>query len=145
MKLNELRVDIMPDDESILGFSNQWYKAAMENALPFVRHEEIAIRLVSLVYFIATKLEAWLGRGKGDALTSRDIEDIINLIDGREELLDEVIIAPASVKNYIGKQLKVLLEDINFEYAVSSQCWNSPHREQVIFERIEEMVQGMLD
>lgn len=145
MKLNELRVDIMPDDESILGFSNQWYKAAMENALPFVLHEEIAIRLVSPVYFIATKLEAWLGRGKGDALTSRDIEDIINLIDGREELLDEVIIAPASVKNYIGKQLKVLLEDINFEYAVSSQCWNSPHREQVIFERIEEMVQGILD
>ncbi|CCG88017.1 hypothetical protein EPIR_2654 [Erwinia piriflorinigrans CFBP 5888] len=32
MQLGELRVDIMPDDEDILGFSNRWYKEAMENA-----------------------------------------------------------------------------------------------------------------
>ncbi|EPZ8126205.1 hypothetical protein ACXV6R_004113 [Yersinia enterocolitica] len=140
MQLNELRVDIMPDDESILGFSNRWYKEAMENSFDYQLNENITIKLVSPDYFVATKLEAWLGRGKGDALTSRDIEDIINLIDGREELISELSNSSGAVKAFISKQLCHLLKDSNFEYAVSSQSNNSPERESIIFERIEEIV-----
>lgn len=140
MRLNELRVDIMPDDESILGFSNRWYKEAMENAFDYSLNEDISIKLVSPVYFVATKLEAWLGRGNDDALTSRDIEDLINLIDGREELVSELSNAPDSVKSFISEQLGKLLDDTNFEYAVSSQCNNSSGRENVIFERIEAII-----
>lgn len=140
MQLNELRVDIMPDDEAILGFSNRWYKEAMENAFDYQLNEEIIIKLVSPVYFIATKLEAWLGRGEGDALTSRDIEDVINLIDGREELISELGSAPDAVKAFISEQLSQLLGDTNFEYAVSSQSNSSSLREKIIFERIEEIV-----
>ncbi|MCA6952926.1 hypothetical protein QWJ20_14100 [Pectobacterium sp. S5] len=140
MQLNELRVDIMPDDESILGFSNRWYKEAMENSFDYQLNEDITIKLVSPDYFVATKLEAWLGRGKGDALTSRDIEDIINLIDGREELISELSNSSDTVKAFISEQLSQLLEDSNFEYAVSSQSNNSPQRERIIFERIEDIV-----
>lgn len=140
MQLNELRVDIMPDDESILGFSNRWYKKAMQNAIDYRLSEDITIKLVSPDYFVATKLEAWLGRGKGDALTSRDIEDIINLIDGREELIDELSNTADAVKAFISEQFSRLLEDSNFEYAVSSQSNNNPQRERIIFERIEEIV-----
>ncbi|CAO96084.1 hypothetical protein [Erwinia tasmaniensis] len=140
MQLNELRVDIMPDDEAILGFSNRWYKEAMENAFDYQLNEDIIIKLVSPVYFIATKLEAWLGRGQGDALTSRDIEDIINLIDGREELISELGSAPDAVKAFISEQLSQLLSDTNFEYAVSSQSNSSSQREKIIFDRIEEIV-----
>jgi hypothetical protein len=32
MRLGELKVDFMPDDETILGFSNRWYAAALEGA-----------------------------------------------------------------------------------------------------------------
>lgn len=86
------------------------------------------------------KLEAWLGRGKGDALTSRDIEDIINLIDGREELLNELSNSSNTVKTFVSEQLRLLLDDSNFEYAVSSQSNNSPQRENIIFERIETII-----
>lgn len=140
MQLNELRVDIMPDDESILGFSNRWYKEAMENSFDYQLNESITIKLVSPDYFVATKLEAWLGRGQGDALTSRDIEDIINLIDGREELINELSNSSDTVKAFVSEQLSLLLEDDNFEYAVSSQSNNSPQRENIIFERIEEII-----
>lgn len=140
MRLNELRVDIMPDDESILGFSNRWYKEAVDNAIDYHLNDEITIKLVSPAYFIATKLEAWLGRGKGDALTSRDIEDIINLIDGREELSSELGSLPDTAKAFISDQLSQLLQDSNFEYAVSSQSNNSSQRETIIFERIEEII-----
>ncbi|ORM61350.1 hypothetical protein PRCB_00500 [Pantoea rodasii] len=140
MQLNELRVDIMPDDESILGFSNRWYKEAVDNSFDYQLNDEITIKLVSPGYFVATKLEAWLGRGKGDALTSRDIEDIINLIDGREELITELGNSSDTVKAFISEQFSQLIKDSNFEYAVSSQSNNSAQRETIIFERIEEII-----
>ncbi len=140
MKLNDLRVDIMPDDESILGFTNRWYKKAMEHAFDYPLDDDITIRLVSPEYFIATKLEAWLGRGKGDALTSRDIEDIINLIDGREELADELSHSSEPLKAFVSEQPGMLLEDSYFEYAVASQSGNNPQREEIIFSRIEDII-----
>jgi len=35
-------------------------------------------------YLLATKLEAFKGRGQGDFLASRDFGDIVALVDGRE-------------------------------------------------------------
>ena len=46
--------------------------------------------LVTPVYFLATKFEAYKGKGNDDVLGSRDIEDILHLIDGRAELINEV-------------------------------------------------------
>jgi hypothetical protein len=35
-------------------------------------------------------MEAFLARGRGDYLTSHDMEDIITLIDGRREIVEEI-------------------------------------------------------
>ncbi|MFV0455628.1 MAG: hypothetical protein ACK5NQ_11665 [Pseudomonas sp.] len=136
MKLGDLRVDFMPDDDS-LGFSNRWYKDAMATSTPYELDEETIINLVSPVYFVATKLEAWKGRGRGDALSSRDIEDILNLIDGRPELLDEIQVAADEVRRYVGLEIARLLSDTNFEYAVSAQARGDRDRENLLFERLE--------
>lgn len=40
-------------------------------------------------YFCATKLEAFGGRGKNDYLASHDLEDLITVVDGRPELLED--------------------------------------------------------
>jgi hypothetical protein len=53
---------------------------------------------------LATKIEAFNGRGHEDFLGSRDFGDMISLIDGREELVAEVqrserICAPSSPAN----------------------------------------------
>ena len=47
----------------------------MQTATEHALTPEITIRLVAPVYFIATKLEAYKGRGGGYAMGSRDIED----------------------------------------------------------------------
>jgi len=137
MKLGDLRVDFMPDDASVLNFTNRWYKAAMQTATPYQLTGDITINLVSPVYFIATKLEAYKGRGMGDALSSRDIEDILLLVDGREELIYEVQSAATDVHAYIAREFSSLLQDNNFEYAVASQSGPSNEREQMIFDRLE--------
>lgn len=97
----------------------------------------VDIRLVTPVYFIATKLEAYKGRGKADALNSRDIEDILNLVDGREELISEVKSSEADVQTYIAAEFSVLLKDNNFEYAVASQARGNDDRESIIYQRLD--------
>ena len=43
MWLDGLRVDIMPDDESILGFSNRWYRDAVQTAESYCLSDQIKI------------------------------------------------------------------------------------------------------
>ncbi|HET6842026.1 MAG TPA: hypothetical protein VFK06_10115 [Candidatus Angelobacter sp.] len=45
---DDLRFDIMPTDETILGFSNRWYKAAMENAQKMQLENDLMLRVVQL-------------------------------------------------------------------------------------------------
>ena len=43
--------------------------------------------------FIATKLEAFHGRGGGDIVASHNLEDIIAVAEGRPEIVGEVAAA----------------------------------------------------
>lgn len=86
----DLIVDFMPDDERILGFSNRWYAQGIETAVSHPLTGELEIKHLTAPLFIATKLEAYRGRGGDDPLGSHDLEDVVIVVDGREELLAEV-------------------------------------------------------
>ena len=109
----DLLVDLMPTDPSILGFSNRWYRPALENARP-VKIGKHEVRIVTAPYFLATKLEAFHSRGKNDFQMSRDLEDIVTVIDGRPELVDEVHLAPADVQKYLSDEFGALLSKPRF-------------------------------
>jgi hypothetical protein len=63
---------------------------------------------------MATKLEAFHGRGRGDHLGSRDLEDIVLLVDGRESLVDEVLEAASDVRAYLTDEVGALLDEPRF-------------------------------
>ena len=109
----ELILDLMPTDSTILGFSNVWYAAALENAQR-IRIGDLEIRLIRAPYFLATKLEALHGRGKNDFRGSHDLEDIVTVIDGRAELAGEVRLAPADLKQYLRSEFEALLSNPDF-------------------------------
>ena len=71
-----LVVDVMPTDAAVLGFTNRWYAAALAHAtwVPLGTRD---IRLITAPYFLATKFEAFHGRGHGDVRGSHDLEDIV--------------------------------------------------------------------
>ena len=52
-------LDLMPLDEKILGFSNRWYRHAMNASGTFALSADLMIRTTTAPYFIATKLEAF--------------------------------------------------------------------------------------
>lgn len=140
MKLGELRVDLMPDHAQVLGFSNHWYPLALQTAEPISLGGDLSIRVVTPPLFVATKLEAYKGRGEGDPLSSHDIEDILNLVDGRPELLGEIRCADSALQGYIATEMAQLLSNDDFEYAVQSQA-QDPDREALIFERLDTLAE----
>jgi predicted nucleotidyltransferase len=134
-RLGELIVDVMPTEEKILGFSNIWYRSAIESAIWFTLRDGNQIRVVSPPYFIATKIEAFKGRGNDDYLTSRDVEDIITLVDGREQIVEEIDSVGGALKDYVSKEVQKFLDANDFEYAVESAVRSDGARAEIIFDR----------
>ena len=116
---DNLILDVMPTETKILGFGNRWYSSAAENAASIPLTHDKQIRMVSAPYFLITKLEAFDGRGDGDYLMSHDIEDVIAVLDGRPELINEVRQSHAELKKEISTRFKKLLLDHRFIGAVS--------------------------
>ncbi|WP_220274647.1 hypothetical protein [Trinickia dinghuensis] len=127
----------MPDDETILKFGNAWYRDALESAELHDVGEGVQVRVVRPEHFLATKLAAYLSRGNNDPLGSRDVEDVLTLIDGRPEIADEMLHAPAELRAYVSAQLDSLRQHRDFEYAVASASNDDPAREEVIHQRVE--------
>jgi predicted nucleotidyltransferase len=102
-----LVLDVMPADENVLGFSNQWYERAIATSVELSLSNGMKIRAATPSSIIATKLAAWHGRGNNDMLGSLDLHDVLVLIDGREELIDEIDQEPV-LSRYIGNELAAL-------------------------------------
>lgn len=103
-RIDTIMVDVMPTDPDILGFSNIWYSPAIKAATRYDIDRMTTIRLVTAPYFLATKIEAFYGRGNGDYLGSHDIEDLVALIDGRKEILDEIDGMTGELREYLLKE-----------------------------------------
>lgn len=74
--------------------------------------------MVKPVYFVATKLEAFHGRGADDLILSHDLEHIVALIDGRAEIVAEIANATADVRAYIVAEIRCLVSDTDFREAI---------------------------
>jgi hypothetical protein len=107
--------DLMPTDPAILGFSNRWYPEAVKTAMHVRLSDRILIRVISAPSFVATKLEAFVSRGGSDILSSHDLEDILNVIDGRPSIVDEMTEATDALRKYVGEQFTSLLSRSDIE------------------------------
>ncbi len=113
-RYKNLEVDLMPTDASILGFANRWYPLVVETARTVVLPSGARIRLITAAAFVATKFEAFKDRGKSDVLASHDLEDIINIVDGRQTLVEEADSSTPLLRAYLGENFRRLLNLPNF-------------------------------
>jgi hypothetical protein len=122
-----LILDAMPADPSILGFANRWQAASLPHAARRTLPSGTEIRAAPPPYLVATKLEAFAGRGHGDLFASHDFEDVIALIDGREELVSEIEQEPPALRSFIAEELDALRADVRIVDAL--QGWLPPDAE----------------
>jgi predicted nucleotidyltransferase len=117
----DVTVDLMPTSPEILGFRNRWYPLAVESAKKVPLADGKTINLISAPVFIATKIEAFKGRGNDDYTLSHDLEDIITIVDGRDTLLDEANSMSTELRNYLGEEFRALLATRDFIDALPGQ------------------------
>ncbi len=110
---DEVLVDLMPTDPAILGVSNRWHELAMQTSIPMTLPSGLMLRHISAPLFIASKLESFHDRGNGD-YAHHDIEDIINLVDGKPDLNTELALASNEVQLFIREEVEDLLLDPDF-------------------------------
>jgi predicted nucleotidyltransferase len=114
-----IKVDVMPDDGEILGFSNKWYREGLNSSETFDIPGGEEIYIFPIHYFLASKLEAYNDRGGGDLLGSPDFEDFISVLDGQYDL-DIIKSFPDVVQEYLKTNFKALLKDIGLRQAVAA-------------------------
>ena len=122
-RLGNLEVDLMPTDTSVLGFANRWYPLAMQTAQLVTLPSGTTIRLITAPVFLATKFEAFADRGKGDFLGSHDLEDIVNVLDGRPELVDEIALSPMELQRYLAERCGALMAIPDFMDALQGMIF----------------------
>ena len=132
----------MPLDEKILGFSNRWYKPALDSALVHELGPDLRVRVVTAVYFSATKFEAFAGRGKSDYQSSHDLEDLMAVVDGRAELVEEIRAGAEDVRAYIAAEIRKLFATREFLDALP--CYLLPDqasqaRVSILLERLKKI------
>jgi len=135
----------MPINAEVLGFTNRWYGAMMAHALVIDLNERRRVRIVSAPYLIATKLVAFRDRGAGDVLFSRDLGDIIAVVDGREEVINEVRASESEARAFISDAFRGLLADPSFLEAVPAHLVPdaaSQARASLVIERMRRIAEA---
>lgn len=135
----EIRVDFLPH-RPIGGMqANRWF--------PFLMEEAKCVEVVSGKFawcasapcFIATKFEAFFSRGNGDYLLSKDIEDILAVIDGRAEFLNEINVCAHEVRDFVTHCCRCLLADERFMDCLQ-QLIPDDQREAIVTNRLLQLV-----
>jgi predicted nucleotidyltransferase len=107
-------VDVMPADGEILGLRNIWYPQTIAHAIEREIVDGLTIRIAAGPYFVAMKLEAFADRGGGNFASSPDLEDLISVIDGNDDIVDEIRGCNEDLKQYLSDQLVPLLLNQSF-------------------------------
>ncbi|MFH4969335.1 hypothetical protein V8G61_14110 [Gaetbulibacter sp. M240] len=137
---NGISVDVMPSEDGPIGPANKWYKEGFGN-LWDVEVEGQRIKILSAPCFLATKFEAFNDRGK-DYRTSHDFEDIINVLDNRTTIAEEIKKEPEIIQHFLKEEFIKVFNKSNFEEIMS--CHLHPmiydDRLPIILEKIKKII-----
>jgi predicted nucleotidyltransferase len=137
-----LTLDVLSTQEDVLGFSNRWYEGAIQTAKLTPLPSGKMIRLISAPFFLGTKMEAFYDRGENDYQMSHDLEDFIAVVEGRDQLPEELAEAPTDLRKYLSEATGKLLGDERFLDALPGYVLGDPisqRRVPVVIERLRNM------
>jgi hypothetical protein len=114
-------VDFMPVNPDILGFSNLWYKDGVNNKTSITLPDGASIFILSVEYYLATKLEAMHSRGGADIRGSYDWEDIVYVLDNCGKLLQNIQQCNnTNLIEYLKEKFDKLLDNNNIKEIIYS-------------------------
>jgi predicted nucleotidyltransferase len=129
--------DIMPTEAGVLGLESKWFREALQNATERDLGGGITAPVITPPYFLATKLAAYRDRGAADPYMSKDLEDIVTLLDGCEQIVSLVENCDDALRTFIWQELKAHLENADF-----ADAWPGYFRSDQISQQRAKVVRG---
>ena len=136
-----IKVDVMPMDEKILGFSNRWYLEGIENKIGKALPDGIEIFIFPPQYYIGAKFEAHKSRGGNDLRQSHDFEDLIYIFDNCPDLLNDISKSNDGIRKYLKNECQNLLNNIAVREGIESALPYGSDDERV--EIIEDLIRDI--
>jgi len=134
-------VDVMSVNAAAQGLSALWFADAFRYSV-WRNVGETKVRVITPPYFLATKLEAFLSRGRGDFLMSHDLEDIITIIDGCSDIVTLVNSSDEKLKIYLSEKFCTLLKQESFTESITGHIPSDPAsklRVPIILDRLRQI------
>jgi len=133
-----VRVDSLPHRRIQSMPYNRWFVFLMKDA----EHVEVlpghrAWR-ASASSFLATKFEAFFDRGKNNFSKSKDIGDILAVVNGRSELFHEIQRAAPDVRGFLRQSFGWLMDQRHFMECLS-ELVPERLREELVLKRMREI------
>lgn len=138
--LGKLEVDIMPVDLPEIG-QNRILELGFKYAEPHPLGDDLIVQILSAPCFLAAKLLAFENRGVRQLPVSKDLEDILTLLDGRLKLADEVEGAPPEIRRFVADKMGGLLAN-NQALDVISDILREPGRERLILKMMRKLTRS---
>ena len=117
---NDIKVDLMPTDEDILGFTNIWYLDGIDHKIIKTLPNGVNIFVFHPAYYLASKFEAHKKRGGTDLRQSHDFEDIIYIMDNCPAILDDIKNSNEKVQDYLRNEYSLLLKNPNITEGIEA-------------------------
>lgn len=137
-----LKVDIMPQEGAVLGFTNRWYSEGVSHTINHSFEDGTVIRVFKPAYFLASKFVAFVDRGGSDYRTSSDFEDIIYVLDNRENIVEELSKCNAEVLQFLKDECRKLVEHKGLEEAIA--CALPLNSDKDRNERIQDILRAIV-
>lgn len=121
-KVAGVLVDIMPQAEGVLGFASRWYPEVFATALTR-EVSGFSVRYANPGAFLATKFQAFTDPERvksNDYVMSHDFEDIIAVVDGRDDVVDFLQAASADLRAFVREECKKLFDVHNHEDLIAA-------------------------
>lgn len=112
-------VDVMPIDDTQIGESNRWYRSGFRHRVPLEIGRGKMIYIMSVPFYLATKLEALHSRGGSDYRGAKDFEDIVYVLNSCPD---------------VARQIAECNDDIVIKYLIkefSTMCTRQNIREEI--------------
>jgi hypothetical protein len=140
---DDLVLDVMPLHAEVLGFTNLWYRSGLACTTQVSLTESVTIRILDPPHFLASKLEAYRGRGDDDPYMSHDLEDVVSVVAGRPDCVEEVMAAGPELSDWIGSQMGSIFPSRRRIELVAAHM--NPTAPAGLVEIVAERITGLID
>lgn len=123
--MDGIRVDVLPSSPEADDCGSRWFVEAFKNLETATTANGTAFHVIDPAHLLATKLEAFFSRGNGDYLNSKDMEDIVTLVEGCPQLFDSLQLASECLRLFVAGRIRRLLDSSSFRESIAGLV--SPH------------------